>query len=182
MLRIFALIVALVTSARASVCGLESSTVQRMLQLDFIHFDQTDHQGHRQLAELGCFLDAAIVTDAYHIQSAGKLEPWQDRISYFHAGQYFAMADSKLYNIAINRLENSKYPNEPADSEITWNTYVEATEAFFKHDLGSLREKRRLMALKTTGMQLINLKVVDGLINCFNEPYLKAYADATCRE
>ena len=85
-------------------------------------------------------------------------------------------------NIAFNRLENSKDLCECADSEFTWNTYVEATPAFFKYDLKSLLEKLRSMALKTPSMQLINLKVVDGLIKCFNEPYLEAYSNAACRE
>jgi hypothetical protein len=143
------------------------------LDLNYNVFDQRPGMGWRQVAEKGCFLDAARLIDAY-IEKHTELDESQRVNLNFHAGQMCAFADD--YQTAIDRLNKSTYAQEPPELPLRWNAYVRATIAFLNKDMNRLKECREEIAEGPTFQgEKANLDVVDSLIKHFDEPYSKAY-------
>lgn len=162
-------------SRSQDICAITHDRLEGDLGLDFHSFDQTPGNGHREFASRGCYLSAAKITDIYHLHHQLDLLPWQSRILAFHAGQMYAF--DQLYDIAINRFKRSFNPEESPTAELSWNAYVKATIAFLAKDMAELRVNRRSIALKPTDGNIINLRVVDAFIRCFDKPYHEAYSD-----
>ncbi len=89
----------------------------------------------------------------------------------WHAGQMFGFLGDTAS--AQARFRGAFDPTEPADSPVRWNTYVRATLAFLARDLVALQGYRDAMVGDP------NFAVVDGLLRCFEETYLAAYACRT---
>lgn len=130
MTNVFLLFLVITTTALASPCDFSANQLDEMLAMDFQSFDQTDGKGFRELEDRGCWLNAAILIDSWHLQNKMTLKDWQERISYFHAGQAFSCAGTALYSAAIKRFERSFNPGEKSDADLAWNSYVAATIAF----------------------------------------------------
>jgi hypothetical protein len=111
------------------------------------------------------------------LDKKANLEPWQERILFFHAGQSYAFEN--LYEVAARRIEASKNDKEEPNPELHWNLYVEATAAFLKKDKKVLKEKFAEFEKVATEKEKVNVKVVEGLIICFEKPYVEAYG--ACR-
>lgn len=170
----------------------------RLLALDENQFDQDMSGGWRALASTpGCALVAADLLHDYreaHHKDSGLL--------FWHEAQ--VRADAGQYPEAVALMKRAY---KPADADQAgWNPYVDATIAFLRRDRTALEQARaKLAAVQPpvgAGMPPvingymevdfadgskrkirwpINIDVVEGLENCFDQPYVEAYKDA-CRQ
>jgi hypothetical protein len=170
----------------------------RLLALDENQFDQDMSGGWRALASTpGCALVAADLLHDYreaHHKDSGLLF-WLEAQVRADAGQY------------PEAVALMKRAYKPADADKAgWNPYVDATIAFLRRDRKALEQARaKLAAVQPpvgAGMPPvingymevdfadgskrkirwpINIDVVEGLENCFDQPYVEAYKDA-CRQ
>lgn len=178
MLRKFLLTI-LVTSLTApafanAACEVKPEKFAEFMKQDFWTFDQTD-KGWRSLYPGGrdCDLTIALIIDSYHLSHAGKLEPWQERMAYWHVGQSFAFL--KLYDLAINRFSNSFDLKEDPKPEFHWNAYARASIAFLKHDKTALQKAYDEFSPVST-KEINNFKIVERFIRCFDASYYDAYS------
>jgi hypothetical protein len=167
----------------------------RLLALDQAHFDQDLEGGWRTLAARPeCRLVAADLLRDYR-QAHGN----EAGILYWHEGQVRASAGQAEQAIAL--MARSRTPSDKPDV-FGWNLYVDATIAFLKQDRPALQDAlKRLAAVPPLpgdriedGMLEVtmaggerqkmrwpmNIDVVEGLLNCFGQPYDAAYG-RTCR-
>ncbi|HEX5338487.1 MAG TPA: hypothetical protein VFW53_08625 [Gallionella sp.] len=170
----------------------------RLLALDENQFDQDMSGGWRALAATpGCRLAAADLLHDYrdaHGSNSGIL--------FWHEAQ--VRANAGQYPEAIALMKRSY---KPADADKAgWNPYVDATIAFLLRDRTAFAQaKAKLAAVEPPvgagfppvvdgyiELQLadgsknkfrwpINIDVVERLENCFDKPYLEAYA-GECRQ
>lgn len=79
------------------------------------------------------------------------------------------------YEKARERFKSSLNPQEPADVPILWNDYVHATLAFLDNNMEELRLRREKIANgRLFNGRKANLWMVDGMIKCFDKPYVVA--------
>ena len=84
-----------------------------------------------------------------------------------------------LTNLALERFENSILEEEPPQSPVRWNAYVEATLAFLRGDRETLLARREEIAAGPEMDGFIpNLNVVDAFVEHFGESYAVAYRAA----
>ena len=170
----------------------------RLLALDENQFDQDLNGGWRELASRpGCILAAADLLRDYrqaHRNDAG-LMIWHEAQLRANAGQY------------PEAITLMKQAYKPAEKDLAgWNLYVDATIAFLRRDMAALKKARaKLAEVKAPvaeGMPPVingyvelefadgakrkirwppNIDVVEGLENCFDKPYAKAY-ELACRQ
>lgn len=147
----------------------------RLLALDENQFDQDLKGGWRELSSRpGCLLAAADLLRDYrhaHSKDAGLLT-WHEAQLRASAGQY------------PEAIALMKQAYKPAEKDLAgWNLYVDGTIAFLRRDLAALKQaKAKLPEVKapvTEGMPP-NIDVIEGLENCFDQPYAKAY-ELACR-
>lgn len=156
-------------------CSLQSDKFDSLLSLPFMKFDQDMSGGWRAIADKGCLLTAAMMIDAYLVDSPPELTEIQREDLYFHAGQLYAMTGSR--KLAVHRMLRSLNSHEDANPNLAWNPYVLATVAFLEGDHEGLARQRQLIATATpTPENKINIGVIDGLTACFDKPYKDAYA------
>lgn len=170
----------------------------RLLALDENAFDQDMSGGWRALSTTpGCALVAADLLRDYreaHHKDSGLL--------FWHEAQ--VRADAGQYPEAISLMKQALKPS--ADDRAGWNLYVEATIAFLRRDKAALERARvKLAAVQPpvgAGIPPVidgymevdfadgtkrkirwppNIDVVEGLQNCFDQPYVEAYKDV-CRQ
>lgn len=169
----------------------------RLLALDENQLDQDMAGGWRALSSLpGCTLVAADLLRDYreaHHQDAGLL--------FWHEAQL--RADAGQYPEAIALMQRAYKPAQ--EDRAGWNPYVDATIAFLRRDRQALAHARATLAAVKPPMGAgippvingymeadfadgatrkirwpINIDVVEGLDNCFDQPYVDAYKDG-CR-
>jgi len=167
-----------------------SYDAEAMLALDIGEFDSTPGAGWRVIANIpGCESDWADLLARYRTQGEGLSA--EDEAGLLHhefqlraaSGQTDAAIDIVRELIAIRA------------NDAAMQSYHEAELAFLSRNLGALRAAReRLAAIpKPEGFEKgveafkakypgypppawpINLDVIDGFINCFDEPYAEAY-------
>lgn len=144
---------------------------QALLSMDYKAFDQTlPDGGWRAIVDP---VEAGKVLDAYHLNNFEKLEVYQHRIIYWHAGQSYALGD--LYELAVARFGASFNRDEKPNDEFKWNFYVRASIAFLQKDMKALVSARDELAQATHSGAKVNLKIVNAFIRCFNKPYRLAY-------
>jgi hypothetical protein len=164
-------------STTASICSLTSAELQSELDKSVFQFDQDMNGGWRALVQRGCTLQAAMLLDVYNLDDVRSENKGDNRGTlFFHAGQLYATAGASF--IAIRRFYSSLDPGEDAEKEhvLSWNAYVLATIAFLKRDKEAVRFQREQIAIgpKTDGNKT-NLRVVDGLLKCWDQSYKDAY-------
>ncbi len=153
-----------------------------MLALDQNAFDQGP-AGWRSITQQGdCNLEAADLVHDYVAEHNLKVS-----ILYWHEGQLRAMAGQT--DRAIPLLNLSRKPETTTD-RFGWNHYVDATIAFLKKDRSSLVDARAVLSVTPkppnfnpvdvngNPVEVIwppNLNVVDGLLDCFDQSYDRAY-------
>lgn len=149
------------------------SAQEGLLNLSYQEFDQTPNQGWRSLAEEQGYLQAGEMIDRY-LENNNNLEKWQIINLSFHSGQMYAFSDN--YDIALLRFRNSINENEPVDTPILWNTYVNATIAFLEKDQDTLIEMRDKIASGPEFQGIIaNLDIANKLIRDYGQSYSEAY-------
>jgi predicted NUDIX family NTP pyrophosphohydrolase len=169
----------------------------RLLALKEAQFDQDMAGGWRALANrAGCELAAADLLRDYrkaHRNEAGLLV--------WHEAQLRAFAGQSREAIAL--MNKSRQPAKT--DRAGWNPYVDATIAFLRRDRPALEKARAKLASVPPPpgadmppvidgyMELDfadgqkrkirwppNIDVVEGLLHCFDKPYVEAYRDE-CR-
>jgi len=178
--------VASASAAEDPRCKLKPEETEKLLALPFAQFDQQEGSGWRPLYRIKCYSAVANLLVEYLKRHP---EPSEGRYMLpFHAGVMFA-SDGR-YEQAIDWMKQS-YSDAPS-TMIDWNAFVDATIAFLRHDLDELLKLRKRIDLqpafaegpgvpKWAAGKKMNLDVVDGYINCFNETYDVAYS-LPCRE
>lgn len=157
-------------------CKLPLSEEVLMLSMTYENFDQADN-GWRKYAKVGCYHEMAILIDKYLDQNKDTLNKWQTIGVTWHAGQLYAFSNE--YTIAKIRFTQSIDPNEPANTPLLWNDYVNATIAFIDKDMAKLQLYRDKIANgPTINGKKANLNVVESLVNYFGQPYSVAYCAA----
>jgi hypothetical protein len=177
-------------AAEPDACAYDKA---KMLAMDLHTFDQTA-AGWRSMGERkGCEIAGADLIAAYRAAYNDAIAyDAQITILYWHEGQLRAIAGD--YPDAIRAMEASRQ----ADSEV-WNLYVDGTIAFLHQDRAGLIAARKTMLSlprpaayaqfdqerQAKGLGPLawptNIKVIEGLIGCFGEPYSVAYFPA-CRD
>jgi hypothetical protein len=172
-------LVAVKAQPAESLGQLCSYDLDAMLSLDEQAFDQNPDGGWRQLAKIAdCYPVVADLIRDYRLwnNSASTTLAW-------HEGQIRAYMED--YDQAIELFNLARHPNNLTG----WNSYVDATIAFIRHDREALLLARtELMAVPRPEVKWLdadgneipvswppNLVVVDRLIRCFDESYAHAY-------
>ncbi|NIJ35504.1 hypothetical protein FHR22_000153 [Sphingopyxis panaciterrae] len=178
---------------------------EAMLRLDRNSFDQDDELGWRKLGNRAeCRTVAADLIALYIEAHRDELaRVWQIPSFKWHEATTRAFAGDRARAIAL--MHQSLKPEAgPREFEgwtayaLPWNDYVKATIAFLERDAEALAKARERLAASpvpddfsktdisaATGIAASwppNLGVVDGLIACFDRPYLEAYGSIECRE
>jgi hypothetical protein len=158
----------------AACAALLSSTTAAdsadILQLSYQAFDQTPGAGWRALTDAKKFHEAATLIEQYVAQHIG-LDRFQISNLHWHAVQVLAIAgdtDAALKHVPLSRLDP-----EPPGAPIRWNDYVEATEAFLRHDRERLVAARDRIAKNQPDDA--NLPIVNSLVTHFDKSYAEAY-------
>jgi len=164
-----------------------------LLALDEHSFDQDSSDGWRAIADKGdeCELVAADLLRDYR-----RLHKNDSTMLLWHEGQMRAFAGQ--YAQAIELMQRSRGPGE--EDKGGWKAYVDATVAFLGRDRAALETAHQRLAIlapppeerlvikggyfevKTLDGQTVkmrwppNIDVVEGLQNCFDQPYKTAYA------
>ena len=153
--------------AAASVCTLPSSEEAAQRALSYPAFDSRDGPfGWRALAAAGCTDSAVSLLTSYAEVNRSRLTPAERREAAFHVGQVLAMAGREQE--AMGHFEQALDAEAPAE----WATYVKATLAFLRRDAAALRAARTSYEALAPGSG--RLRIIDGLIACPTEPYMKA--------
>jgi len=165
----------------------------RLLALDEHSFDQDFSGGWRAIADKGeeCELVAADLLRDYRL-----LHKSDTTMLLWHEGQLRAFASQYAQAIALMRRSRGTGEEDKGG----WKDYVDATVAFLDRDPAALETARQRLAalappagekliikdgyfeVKTPDGQTLsmrwppNIDVVEGLQNCFDQPYKTAYA------
>lgn len=164
-----------------------------LLSLSMSDFDQDLSGGWRPIAQReGCELEAADLMADYRAQVKDDPDILGLSTLTWHEAQVRAFADQTGPALELFK-QSSKPVTSPVDS--AWNYYVTATIAFLEQDRAALDAARAgLKALPEpdfwpglvaqteenfgfTPVWPNNLKVVEGLQACFEDPYAVAYRD-----
>ena len=179
-----ALLLSLLPSADAgATCAVDRATY---LKLDLVAFDQDMTGGWRTLEAKGCAREAADLIRDWR-RAHGPAGP-ADALLSWHEGQL--RADAGDYARAIPLLDAARHP-AAEDARFGWNLYVAGSVAFLKGDRPALEAARRTLAALPRPPELadaigpdgkpravrwpMNLRVLDGLLRCWGQPYRAAY-------
>lgn len=154
-------------------CIIPSVEEEKLLSMSYDDFDQSK-TGWRQYVKENCYYQTGVLIDKYLDKNKNRLQDWQLIGVTWHAGQMYAFSND--YEIAKARFKQSINPNEPENTPVLWNDYVDATIAFLDNDMPQLTLHRNHIANGTnTVMNKQNLEVVDSLVQHFGQPYSVAY-------
>lgn len=177
--------------ARLQACAIDADRLDSLLALPAHAFDQDFAGGWRPYAdEPDCQRAAADLIIAY-IGHSPHYDAQSHTIIRWHAGQMLAMADEP--ELAVEYLGSAR------SDQVAWNLYVDATIAFLHSDREAAEAARAELATRRPGEEEMearrqflasnpritmpegfverpqNLDVVDRLLNCWDEPYSRAY-------
>jgi hypothetical protein len=171
-----AALVFLLQASAQSECFESASERESLLQLAEDRFDLYDDSGWRLVSSRGghCRIPAAeLILDYIDLSDEEGLE--RSYLLHWHAGQLFAFADETADALRQFRLAYVS-PQSSSDAIVAWNAYVTGTIAFLEDDWSGLTQARAEMP----SVNAPNRPVLDGLINCFGQPYRVAYSQR-CR-
>jgi hypothetical protein len=160
-------LLASVVLAAAAVCEVPSSEEAAQRALPYPAFDSRSGPfGWRALAAVGCTDLAVSLLARYSQTHRDRLAPAERREIDFHIGQSLAMAGRDQEAIApLEQALDAEAPEE-------WAAYVKATLAFLRRDAPALRAARASYSALAPGS--LRLRIIDGLVACPTEPYMKA--------
>lgn len=178
---ISALFIMALAPESASTCTLTAADKVANAKLSFDDFDQkgTTPATARQLAEAGCWIQAAEATQHYLVFGPLGTEAEQ-RVLRFHLAQQLANTGRQQEAAAAvagarNRTEDLTDPNM-----LRWNAFVRGHWAFFVKDRVTLRAA---IAEANAGQGFgnkLNVSLLEGLERCFDRSYGDA-VKAPCR-
>jgi len=178
---ILCLAIQLEVTAFAQDCTISSQEEQALIAKTYSEFDQSMGKGWRAYADRGCYALCSKILDRYVTEHRATMLDWQISVVTWHAGQMYAY--DGVYDLARLRFRATINPNEPKDTPILWNDYVNATLAFLDKDMDKLVfHRNRIAEGPEFNGSKANLAVVDGLIRCFDKPYAVAYGSGECRK
>ena len=147
--------------------------IEALLKMTYQAFDQTPDSGWRVMADKDEYTAAGQLIEQY-IEAHDDLTSQNIRVLRFHAGQMFAF--DHQYDKARPHFVASRTENEPDDSPVKWNAYVNATIAFLDGDLKSIEEARSEIASGPEfNGQIPNLNIVDAMLASPEKPYAEVY-------
>lgn len=137
------------------------------LKLGYEQFDQTEGQGFRALAALGCDREAADLIEAYMAANGAA-----ERSLRWHVAQLRATHGDSAAAVRHARAVLSER-EDFAQSALRWNDYVLATIAFLERDRAALRRHRDRVAEGREAHfgNALNLKLLDALLRHFERDY-----------
>lgn len=157
-----------------------------MLALDFSAFDQAMDGGWRTLEAKGCAREAADVIRDWR-KLHGNTGPTDTLLSW-HEGQLRADAGQSAQAIAL--FDAGRHPAAD-DAKWGWNLYFDGSIAFLRGDRRGLEAARSKLAVLPRPADLqdsigadgkprvarwpMNLRVLDGFLRCWGQPYKVAY-------
>lgn len=155
-------------------CASSPDKLLNLLSMKYQEFDQTPGGGFRELYSNGCYLSAAILIDAWHLNNLNTLSPIESSASYFHAGQNYAYQGSKFYLIAIKHFQLALLIDEVSIQKYKfWNPFVNGTIAFFKKDKADLiKNLNVLKMLPNDNKEMTFIVALESLLKDFDKPYL----------
>lgn len=158
-------------------------------------FDSTEVISWRTLAnDQTCLAVAANLLRDYRESHRAVLDISQLHLNYWHEGQLRAGLGQTAR--AVRLMMAGVDPSVTSDG---FADYALGSVAFLNRDLVGLKTARDRLAATPPpedwdeavaefrakfGREIawpMNLDVLDGLITCFDKPYLEAYGDASCR-
>jgi len=151
----------------AASCAIPPGEIELQAALPYQAFDSRDGPfGWRSLNAAGC-TDAALALLAdYAAANDTRLTDEQSLELAFHAGQVLAFAGRETE--AIPYFEQATSGEAPPG----WQAYVAATLAFLRQDATALEAARNAYA--QIAPDSVRLAIIDGLIACHDEAYLRA--------
>ena len=154
-------------AAAASTCAVPAAEAVAQLSLPYAAFDNRGAPfGWRTLSSSGCTDAAVSLLTRYAEENRSRLAPAEQREIAFHIGQALAMAGREPESIPWFEHALS------AEASGEWDTYVQATLAFLRRDTVALGAARASYA--TLAPDSMRLQIIDGLVACPTEPYMKA--------
>lgn len=180
-------LISLSASADGEACGLSKAVTDRLLQLDFVAFDQSG-EGWRAYAKSGCHRAVGELLERYLAESSPPKKHLN--LLHFHAGQMFAHAGNGERALIHFRQSFQM----PRNSRIaSWNDYVWATIGFLERDRSTvetmrneLRKQPPLSRAEMPGLppewegKRPNLDRVEGFLRCWDKSYTET-GQAPCR-
>jgi hypothetical protein len=150
-------------------CALNADEERDLQSASYRDFDlSTGTTGWRSLLNRGCPATASAAIARYIAAHRSSLAREELRLLQFHQGQTLALAGR--HKDAIGPLRES-LDGQPTKE---WAAYVEATIAFLDSDRTSLRSARDRYAAESKPGST-RLRIIDGLIACFEKPYAVAW-------
>jgi hypothetical protein len=154
-------------------CRVSPHAFVLFMEQDFWTFDQSQ-VGHRLFDSEYCNILSAQLIDSYLLSNLENLSESYNRILHWHAGQNYAFED--IVDVALVRFRSSYNPDEPVDTDFHWNAYVAATIAFLQKDRAALAQARSEFGESPSSNDMINLRIIDRFIRCFDSNYSDAYS------
>lgn len=167
--------------AQAPQCALTTEDKIANARLNFEDFDQkgTTPATARQLSQRGCWRAAVEATEDYLANGPLGTEG-QQRVLRFHLGQQLANAGRESEAALV--IIGTRNPLEKlTDAEtLRWNDFVRGHWAFFTKKRAVLQSSLAEVKKGTGFGNVLNGALLDGLIKCFDRPYLEAVSEP-CR-
>ena len=168
-----------VKAEAANLCSVSQADLIANDKLNYEDFDQKGvlPSTWRALDNKQCYQSSISVMQDYLINGPTGT-PTQRQDLLFHLGQSLGMAgrNSEAALVIAGARQGELEPNG-----FDWATYVVGTWAFLVRDRSKLQAMRDKLRTEPGNGNLLNTKVLNGLINCFDKPYRDAYSKL-CRE
>jgi hypothetical protein len=169
------------TAPGPAQCTLTLQDKTTNARLSFDDFDQkgTTPTTARQLAERGCWKEAAEATQHYLVNGPLGTEGRQ-RVLRFHLAQQLANAgwESEAALVMVGARNPGENLSDAAS--LRWNDFVRGHWAFFVKDRSALRDSTAAVSAGQGFGNELNARLLEGLGKCFDQPYLAAVS-APCR-
>lgn len=156
-------------AADATSCVINDDVRKLALTLSWEDFDQKSDNpaSFRAFALRACYREAAELIE-YYLANKPNLDESQQRNSRFHAGQMYGHAGDERR--ALELIRSARWPEQPANAALDWNSYVAGVVAFLEKDRAALSAARE--RLETAGgRNLINARVLKRMEKCFDKTY-----------
>jgi len=163
----------------AGTCALTPADKLTNAKMSFDDFDQAGAgpATWRQLSNHKCWPAALEAAEDYLVHARFKT-PSEQRDVIFHIAQTLGeMGENDEAALVVAGAKNTaSYSGEGLD----WNTYVDGTWAFFKHDRAALERAQTTLISESGPENRLDGSVLTGLLHCFDQSYRTAYEKA-CR-
>jgi len=168
-----------VARAADKSCDLAEVDYAANARLSFDDFDQkgTTPTTWRALSNQGCNEQAAAAAEDY-LAHAKLSSVSAEHDVVFHIAQSLALSGHN--SEAALLVVAAKDPTQPATADLDWNTYLNGTWGYLRHRRDELEKARSTLSVETGAGNMLNARVLAGLLHCFDQPYSVAYS-ASCR-